>query len=166
MSITPEQLAASGSEEGHQKAFFCKLALDIAGQPYHPLRWVHHVPNGGSRGDTRATASKAGALMRALGVKKGVLDVFFPLARGGYHGLYLEFKSPDKKGELSEEQHLFMGHCAANGYCAVVVDDWLSAITVLYTYCNMTYSTVEFEALRDLNSKFYVDKAFKKYNRG
>lgn len=54
----------------------------------HPLaRRAYAVPNGGHR--HIAVAAK----LKAEGVRAGVLDAHLPLARGGAHGLYLEFKS-------------------------------------------------------------------------
>ena len=45
--ITPEQLAASGTEDGHQMAVFCWAANNYEQYPY--LKWLHAIPNGGSR---------------------------------------------------------------------------------------------------------------------
>ena len=42
--ITPEQLAACGSESGHQKALFRWAAMNIA--TYPQLKWLYAVPNG------------------------------------------------------------------------------------------------------------------------
>ena len=50
--------------------------------------FVFAIPNGGLR--NVVVAKK----MKAEGVKPGVLDLFFTLARGGYHGLFIEMKRP------------------------------------------------------------------------
>lgn len=50
------------------------------------LALLYHVPNGGSR--KKAEAGR----FRAEGVKAGVPDLCLPVARGGFHGLYIELK--------------------------------------------------------------------------
>ena len=45
--ITPEQLAASGSEDGHQMALFCWAALNT--EQYPQLKNLFAIPNGGNR---------------------------------------------------------------------------------------------------------------------
>ena len=55
---------------------------------------VFHIPNGGYRNAREA------ANLKRQGVKAGVPDLCIPVAKGGYHGLYIEMKT--KKGKLSE----------------------------------------------------------------
>jgi len=58
----------------------------------HPeLAHVFAIPNGGHR--HKATAAK----LKAEGVKAGVPDLFLPVARGGYHGLFMETKIKPNK---------------------------------------------------------------------
>ena len=53
----------------------------------HPeLNLLYHVPNGGSRNEIEA------ANLKRQGVKAGVPDLALPVARKGYHGLYIEMK--------------------------------------------------------------------------
>lgn len=54
---------------------------------YPELFFMHHIPNGGKR--DKVTAKKR---LKAEGVKPGVPDVFLPVARKGFHGLYIEMK--------------------------------------------------------------------------
>lgn len=166
MSITPEQLAASGTEEGHQAAFFCRIALEVAnnGSGLHPYKWVHHIPNGGSRGDTKLTASKQGALMKKIGVKKGVLDVFFPYPVGALCGLYIEFKSPSGKGELSPEQLEFIKYLYPKRFAIAIVDDWQDAFSILECYCENKFMQSRDEGLL-LDDKGYVKRAWDKQQK-
>lgn len=57
----------------------------------------YHVPNGGYRNPIEAVKFKR------MGVKAGVPDICIPLARKGYHGLYIELKRKSG-GKLSEHQ--------------------------------------------------------------
>ena len=51
----------------------------------HPeLKMLYAIPNGGARN------AITGALLKAEGVKPGVPDLCLPVARGKYHGLYIE----------------------------------------------------------------------------
>lgn len=53
---------------------------------YPELKWLHHIPNGGSR--NKAEAVK----LKNMGVKSGVADLHLPYAKGVYIGLYIEMK--------------------------------------------------------------------------
>lgn len=69
---------------------------------------LHHIPNGGKRTKQEA------AQLKASGVVSGVLDLFLPLVRRGYVGLYIEMKLPGEK--LRTEQLGFAAKVAENGY--------------------------------------------------
>lgn len=61
------------------------------------------------------------AKLKAEGVRKGVLDVHIPLARGGAHGLYIEHKAG--KNTLSEEQAKEASTLVEDGFTVAVVWD-------------------------------------------
>lgn len=85
------------------------------------------VPNGGKRDYVTA------ARMKAEGVKSGVPDIFLPVARGGYHGLWIELKAG--KNTLSAEQQAWRNALTAHGYrVEVVTDDWLRAKAIIEGY--------------------------------
>lgn len=69
----------------------------------------YHVPNGGYR-DYREAAK-----FKRLGVQPGVPDICVPVARKGYHGLYIELKRV-KGGALSETQQWWRDQLIAEGY--------------------------------------------------
>lgn len=74
-------------------------------QVRHPLAWklAYHVPNGGHR--VKAVAAK----LKAQGVKAGVSDICLPMARGGWFGLYIEFKAtPPHAAPVSDSQTAFL----------------------------------------------------------
>lgn len=80
---------------------------------YPELEDMHHIPNGGGR-----SKSEAGRL-KAMGVKKGVPDIFLPCARSGYHGMYIELKRLHG-GRVEPEQRGFLERRSAAGYYCVV----------------------------------------------
>ncbi|MBI5270663.1 MAG: VRR-NUC domain-containing protein [Burkholderiales bacterium] len=79
----------------------------------HPIcRRFYAIPNGGKR--DRITA----AIMKAEGVKAGVLDTFLPYPAHGRHGLYIEFKAG--KNVMTQEQRDFAAQAIADGYAVAV----------------------------------------------
>lgn len=123
--ITPEQLAASGSEDGEQLALMCWCALNIA--EYPDLKWLFHIPNGGSR--DKREASK----LKGMGVKRGVYDLFLPIKRGGYSGLFIELKKL-KGGKVSEEQKEWGEHLRKEDFGAIICFGWIEARDTLIAY--------------------------------
>lgn len=96
--ITPEMLAASGTEDGEQMALFC-YAVEAARADG---RWalLYAIPNGGSRGDTAKARAIRGGRMKATGTKSGFPDVGLPAAYGGYHALFVELKRRKVEGKI------------------------------------------------------------------
>lgn len=97
---------------------------------YPELKLLYHVPNGGSR--KKAEAGR----FRAEGVKAGVPDLCLPVARGEYHGLYIELKRL-KNSKTSEDQKAWIEKLNEQGYCAVVCKGWEAAAKVITEYLNM-----------------------------
>lgn len=77
--------------------------LDKENIPYY------HVPNGGRRD------AREGAKFKRMGVKAGVPDICIPIARKGYHGLYIELKRT-QGGSLSESQRNWRDILIREGY--------------------------------------------------
>lgn len=121
--MTPEQLAKSGTEHGHQRALFAWAAK--SGIPELSLMFA--IPNGGLR-DPR-TAAK----LKAEGVKSGVPDIFLPVARHGVHGLFIELKKP-KKGRASDNQSDWIDRLRAQGYGAAIAHGWDEAREIIFKY--------------------------------
>lgn len=136
--MTPEQLAKPGSEAAHQMALFCWAALPEQQKRYPELKWLHHIPNGGSRGDTERSRKIEGGKLKAQGVKKGVLDLMLPVQRGGFCGLYIEMKKPEqrtaKNGGLSDDQLEFGNFVITQGYKCVACYSWIEAANELEIY--------------------------------
>ena len=92
------------------------------------LRWMFAIPNGGKRDD------RVGAMMKYQGVKAGVWDIFLPLPRGGYHGLFIEMKVG--KNKLSNLQQEFMNFAKKNMYECKVCYSCKEAIKKILSYLN------------------------------
>ena len=97
---------------------------------YPALKLLHHIPNGGKR--SKAEAGR----FRAMGVKSGVPDLFLPVPRGGFHGLWIEMKRT-KDGKLSENQKWWLKALNSLGYSAQVAYGAEQAIRQLEEYLNL-----------------------------
>lgn len=131
--MTPDQLAKSGTEHGHQVAFFAYVAVarrygfdaadhwaetGIVPQGGGPdalpaLEWVFAIPNGGARGDNAKSAQIRGAALVAEGVRSGVADIMVPITKRVpndpnriyfWCGLFIEMKKPDLKPKTSKSK--------------------------------------------------------------
>lgn len=91
------------------------------------LKLLYHVPNGGSR-----HKAEAGRL-RAEGVKAGVPDLCLPVARGGFHGLYIELKRR-RGGRASDLQITWMEELMRQGYCVALCEGWERAADTIMQY--------------------------------
>ena len=95
------------------------------------LSLLYHVPNGGWRAP--ATAAK----LKAQGVKAGVPDLCLPVARGGWHGLYIELKRR-KGGKVSSHQSEWLQELTYQHYYATVAQGAEEACDVIYRYLTET----------------------------
>lgn len=93
------------SNEAHEQVAVIQYC-DYRGIP------VFHVPNGGSRN------AKEAKNLKRQGVRAGVPDLVFPVAKRGYHGLFIELKYGSNKP--TEKQLEWIRLLAGNGYKAVV----------------------------------------------
>lgn len=120
--ITPEQLARVGTEAAHQCALMCWAASSGIVE----LKWLFHIPNGGSR-----HIAEAGKL-KAMGVKSGVPDLFLPIMRNGRGGLWIELKKIG--GIVSKEQCDWIVLLVDQGYAARICYGWIEARDALLQY--------------------------------
>lgn len=85
--------------------------FDVQYPELFPL--LYAIPNGGKRGIITAK------IMKAEGVRRGVADLKLAIAKGGYHGLYIEVKTDE--GRQNPEQKAFQRAVQMQGYCYRVV---------------------------------------------
>lgn len=95
------------------------------------LRLLLHIPNGGSRHPAEAHN------LRKQGVKAGVPDLMLPVARGGFHGLFIEMKR-EKGGRISDDQRAWIDKLKAQGYMAVVCKGEKAAERTLEDYLGLS----------------------------
>lgn len=113
------------TEDQHQ-AFVIAWADLVGVREFPELRWLHHIPNGGARDHV------TGARLKAQGVRRGIFDLSLPVARGGFHGLYVEMK---RRGErLRPEQREFEAFVAMQGYCTRIAYSGREAVEMIVRY--------------------------------
>ena len=112
-------------ERQHQRALI--TWANNARRAYPELRWLYATPNAGKR------LGKAGALMVAEGLRKGVPDLTLPVPRGGYHGLYIELKRPGRYAVAPEQKEWLEG-LRQNGYRAEIAVGWDAARELIVEY--------------------------------
>ena len=118
---------ACPTEDQEQAALMAWAQMQTAARP--ELALLHHIPNGGARN------ARTGARLKAQGVKRGVPDLCLPVARGGYHGLYIEMKTPS--GKTSDAQRWWVNHLMDYGYYAAVCHGYDAAVHILSWYLSL-----------------------------
>ena len=119
-------------EDTEQRIIFQWAAMETAARP--ELGLLYAIPNGGKR------AIKTAIALKAQGVKSGVPDMCLPVARGGYHGLYIELKR-QKGGTVSETQRSWITALAEQGYKAVVCKGAEEAIRTIKEYLQWEHTS-------------------------
>jgi hypothetical protein len=98
---------------------------------------MYHVPNGGHR--VKAVAGK----LKAQGVKAGIPDLVLTMARGGYFGLYIEFKAtPPNDAAISPNQHERIRKLNDQGYLAVVCRGHFDTMEQIRAYLRLAPTVV------------------------
>ncbi|KVP75607.1 hypothetical protein WJ96_07325 [Burkholderia ubonensis] len=89
-----------------------------------------HIPNGGYRKN-----AFEGWRLKEQGVRAGVSDLMLPVARGGFFGLWIEFKAaPPNDAAVSDKQQEWVELMQAQGYSAHVCLGVDAAMKVLAEY--------------------------------
>ena len=93
------------------------------------LKLLYHIPNEGKR------SVSYGAALRRQGMKKGVPDLCLPVARGKYHGLYIEMKAGRNKPTV--DQQWWLEALERQGFRAVWCSGWEQAKEEISEYLNL-----------------------------
>lgn len=123
-----ERLGKAPSEHTEGVRLMRAVAYHVVAVP--ELMWLHHIPNGGWR--NKVVAGK----LKSEGVKPGVADYFLPVARQGFHGLYIELKAQD--GRISDVQKQFRDFVLAQGYQYHLAKGWEDAYSSIKAYLGIS----------------------------
>lgn len=127
MTVTPEQIEQVNLIRWTQQPEVRRR--------YPDLKLLYHVPN------ERKCTPAQGQMLKRLGVKSGVPDLCLPVPRGGYHGLYIELKSPEKSARASANQTWWVEELISQNYAACVCKGWEMARDTILRYMTMEDDT-------------------------
>lgn len=96
------------------------------------------IPNGAHLAGDQLTRAKQWRRLKAQGARSGVADIFLPVARGPYHGLWIELKAPPgHPSKLSASQEQWQVAMLGESYQAVICYGAEQAIARLRAYYAM-----------------------------
>lgn len=122
----PKRRMPAVDYEGREQVALVRW-IQIRHQAAFAVTW--HTPNGGRR--DKVTAAK----LKAQGVKAGIPDLQLAMARGGYFGLFIEFKAtPPHDAAVSASQKEMVQLLTAEGYLAVVCKGMAAAMEQITAY--------------------------------
>lgn len=110
-----------------QTALFRWVAFARATMP--ELDMLYHIPNGGSRNRKEAYH------LKQQGVRPGIPDLCLPVARGKFHGLYIELKYG--KNKPTDYQREWIEKLQRQGYATAVCYGWMQAKECLEKYLSL-----------------------------
>ena len=117
---------------------------------YPMLNMLHCSLNGVKLSGTQAKVAKG------QGMLSGVPDLFLPVPKNGFHGLFIEMKS--EKGRLTENQHWFLTNAESVGYKTAVcysAKEAISAIQAYYDQETIKGTTQDLPCLKTQNKAYY-----------
>lgn len=97
----------------------------------NPVRYPHLDMLHCSLNGVKLTKTQS-SIAKGQGMLSGVPDLFLPVPRQNYHGLYIEMKS--EKGRVTENQHWFLTNAEGLGYKTVVCYSANEAISAIQAY--------------------------------
>jgi len=118
------------TEDEHQELIFewVDSHLDT-----YPLLKLLYANMNGVRRSKRYTAK-----LKRRGLKSGIPDMFLPVARHGFHGLYIELKRPKTKdhnaGIMSTSQKMWNRELMDQGYACMIAYGHQEVISLFEHY--------------------------------
>lgn len=116
------------TNEDREQIAIMDWSLTVRNQ-YPELKLLYHVAN------ERKCSPQQGQLLKRKGVKRGVPDMFLPVPRGGYCGLYIELKADG--GRVSKDQAWWLKELEEQGYCTCICLGWQDAAKTLQWYLKL-----------------------------
>ncbi len=121
-------MTANLSESDHQVLLFRWARKQAQSVP--ELALLFHVPNGGER------SKSMGARLAMEGVEPGVPDLCLPVARKGWHALWIELKT--MRGTTSAHQDRWLSRLCDQGHFATVARGAEEARALIVDYLSLT----------------------------
>ena len=131
------------SEHAHQSAVFEWMNWQAKG-PIPELAWAFAIPNGGLR------HIKVAKDLKEEGVKSGVPDIMIPVARNGFHGVFIEMKKPS--GHTTTYQEEWLNQLAILGYLALTCHSSNEAIELIEYYFGKRSKPITWKLEKELSN--------------
>lgn len=116
---------ASPSEHAEQVALIGWAALNESRWP--ELRLLFAIPNGGKRGIVTAV------MIKREGGRSGIPDLFLPVCRSGFFGLFIELKR-ETGSRLAPNQEWWFDQLTRQGYAVCVAHGAHEATQIITSY--------------------------------
>ena len=122
------------SEDYEQMALidWCNLLA----RRFPDLSLLYAIPNAGNRHINFAVKQKK------MGLQAGVPDLHLPIARHGYHSLYIEMKRI-RGGQLSPDQKAWVKVLRYEGHRVEITKGWGEASAVIIDYLALPIMTTD-----------------------
>lgn len=113
--------------EDKEQMYLIKWTQQPAIRKAYPcLKLLFHIPN------ERKCSPQQGKILKLMGVKKGVPDLFLPVPHGNHTGLWIEMKTDT--GKPSEEQLWWQTELLKQGYISTICYGWENASRIIVDY--------------------------------
>jgi hypothetical protein len=117
--------------DAEQAAFFQWSVLNR--KRYPDLAYLFAIPNGSKLAGSPGRRAAQWARLEKEGTRKGIPDYCLPVARGPYHGLWIELKST-KTAKVTPEQRGWIAALNEQGHRAAVCRGWQEAAALVVQY--------------------------------
>ena len=125
-------------EHDAQVSLFRAIATCVDQYPEFDLLFA--IPNGAKLPYTKTKTgkrfSRQAMILLAEGLKSGVPDLFLPVARNGWHGMFIEMKRNNKTNKPSTEQKEWIKNLTKQGYKCIVAFGAEHAFIEMVKYVN------------------------------
>lgn len=119
------------TESQIQSSFILWCNFYLNQKLYPELDLIFSIPNGAWTKNVRVAVK-----LKREGLKPGVPDTFLPVARGIYHGLFIEFKR-NTKSKKSDNQIEWKNKLRKQGYCVLLAISCEGAIKIIKKYLTL-----------------------------
>jgi hypothetical protein len=99
----------------------------------YPQHKIFAIPNGAYLAGSKLQRAKQMQRLKAEGLETGAPDLLLPVARGGYHGLFVEMKRINGS-RTSPDQIECRDYLIAQGYQSVICKGHAEAIATIKNY--------------------------------
>lgn len=121
--------------EHDEQVMLFKWASLMVKQGIYELDLLYAIPNGAR------TSMRTAVKLKAEGLKRGFPDIALPVARHGFHGLFIEVKRL-RGGRISKDQRLWHERLIIQRHKVMLAVGWRDAALALCHYLDLPHSCI------------------------